>query len=62
MVETVCDSVREACPTLPGAEALHWPFPDPAHAEGSEPEKLAVFRNVREQIRKRIQEYPGVAD
>ena len=48
LVVTVCDSAREACPALPGAaETLHWPFPDPAHAEGSEAEKLEVFRSAQ---------------
>ncbi len=58
LVITVCDSARESCPYFPGAkETLHWPFFDPAHAEGSEVEKLAVFRDVRDQIRHRISMY-----
>jgi len=36
-VITVCDRVRESCPTLPGdPERIHWSFPDPAAVEGSE--------------------------
>jgi len=58
LVITVCDSAREACPSFPGArETLHWPFQDPADAEGTEAEQLEVFRQVRDQIRSRIAEF-----
>lgn len=58
LVVTVCDSAREACPVIPGAVALvHWPFEDPADAEGSEEQKLAVFRRVRDEIRERIESF-----
>ena len=55
---TVCDSAKESCPVLAGVkETLHWPFFDPAEAEGSEEEKLAVFREVRDQIKSKIEAY-----
>lgn len=55
VVVTVCGNAQEACPTFSGAkQMLHWPFDDPAHAVGSEDEKLAVFRSVRDQIHARI--------
>jgi len=58
VVVTVCDGAKEACPTFPHARRmLHWPFEDPAHAAGSESEKLAVFQRVRNEIRTRIAEY-----
>ena len=58
LVVTVCDSAKETCPALPGAtETLHWPFFDPADAEGSDEEKLAVFRKVRDQIGAQIKSY-----
>jgi len=58
VVVTVCDGAKEACPTFPGAkEMLHWPFEDPAHAAGTEAEKLVVFRGVRDEIRTRTAEY-----
>jgi arsenate reductase len=58
LVITVCDSAQESCPVFPGAkQTLHWPFEDPAHATGSDEEKLAVFRQVRDQIRQRISSY-----
>lgn len=55
LVVTVCDSARDVCPAFAGAtETLHWPFADPAHATGSEEEKMQMFRDVRDQIRDRI--------
>ncbi len=50
-VITVCDQAREACPVLPGAHAsLHWGLEDPAAAPGTDDERLAVFRRVRDEI------------
>ena len=52
---TVCDDAREACPFFPGARTqLHWSFDDPSAATGSEEERLAVFRRVRDEIGARI--------
>ena len=54
-VITVCDQANEACPVFFGArERLHWSFPDPSRATGSEDEQLAVYRQVRDAIRQRI--------
>jgi arsenate reductase len=51
-VLTVCDHARESCPVYPGhANRLHRAFEDPAAAEGTEEERLAAFRRVRDQIR-----------
>ena len=58
LVVTVCDSARESCPTLAGAkQILHWPFPDPADATGSDAEKKKVFRDIRDQIAARIEKF-----
>ena len=55
-VITVCDQANEACPVFFGAkERLHWSFPDPSRATGSEAEQLAVYRSVRDAIRARIE-------
>jgi arsenate reductase len=55
-VITVCDDANEACPFFPGASTrLHWSFEDPSKAEGSEEERLKVFRRVRDGIRDRVQ-------
>ena len=51
-VITVCGNADEACPVFPGQRNRHhFPFDDPAHAEGTEEEKLAVFRRVRDEIK-----------
>jgi arsenate reductase len=55
-VITVCDDANEACPFFPGAQnRLHWSFEDPSRAEGSDEERLAVFRRVRDGIKDRVQ-------
>lgn len=54
-VITVCDNAKESCPIFPGEpHQLHWSFEDPAAAEGTPEEKLAVFRKIRDQIYGRI--------
>ncbi len=55
LVVTVCDSAREACPAFPRPVAkLHLSFLDPAAVEGTEEERMAVFRRVRDEIRDRL--------
>jgi arsenate reductase len=55
-VITVCDQANEACPVFFGArERLHWSFPDPSKATGTETEQLATYRAVRDAIRARIE-------
>jgi arsenate reductase len=47
---------EEKCPTYPGArERLVWPFRDPAHAEGSDAEKLKIFRETRDSIKRKLE-------
>lgn len=51
-VVTVCGNADQACPLFPGqVHRHHWGFEDPALAEGSDEEKLACFRQVRDQIK-----------
>ncbi len=55
LVITVCDSAKETCPVFPGTvEQIHISFPDPADAEGSDDERMAMFRSVRDAIRERL--------
>jgi len=55
---TVCDDANERCPWVPGSvKRLHWSFPDPSRATGSEEERLAVFRRVRDQIQERLTDW-----
>ena len=50
-VITVCGNADQVCPMFPGqVNRHHFPFPDPAHATGTEEEQLAVFRKVRDDI------------
>ena len=56
LVVTVCDEAAEECPFFPGARRqVHWGFPDPSAATGTEAERLAVFRAVRDAIAARIE-------
>jgi arsenate reductase (thioredoxin) len=51
-VITVCDNAKEACPVFFGtAKRLHHTFDDPAALDGSEEERMAIFRRVRDQLR-----------
>ena len=55
---TVCDDANERCPWVPGSvKRLHWSFPDPSRATGTEEERLAVFRRVRDQIQERLTDW-----
>jgi arsenate reductase len=57
-VITVCDDANETCPVFPGpARRIHWSFPDPSAAQGSEEERLAVYRTVRDSIEDRLTEW-----
>jgi len=57
-VITVCDNARDACPAFPGAKAqLHWPFSDPAAVQGTDQQRIAMFREVRDQIAERVKAF-----
>ncbi len=57
-VITVCGNADQACPMFPGqVNRHHWGFDDPAHATGTEEEQLAVFRRVRDEIRRVFEAY-----
>jgi len=56
-VVTVCGNADQNCPALPaGTRKEHWPLEDPAHAAGTDEEKLDVFRASRDDIRDRVVE------
>ncbi|MDZ7261046.1 MAG: arsenate reductase ArsC [candidate division KSB1 bacterium] len=57
VVITVCDSAQETCPFFPGKKVIHHSFPDPAEATGPEDEQLAVFRQVRDQIKQWVRSF-----
>jgi arsenate reductase len=57
-VITVCGNADQACPVFPGQlNRHHWGFDDPAHAQGDEQAQLAVFRRVRDEIRRVFEAY-----
>ncbi len=52
---TVCPNAEAHCPIFPGISfRFYWPFDDPAAVDGTDDEKLAKFREVRDQIDQRI--------
>jgi arsenate reductase (thioredoxin) len=51
-VITVCDNAKESCPVFPSTtKRIHWSLEDPAAVQGSEDQRLAEFRRIRDQIR-----------
>jgi len=51
----VCEEACEACPYVPGARTvLRWSFDDPSAATGSEEERLAEFRRVRDELANQV--------
>jgi len=55
----VCEKAEKTCPKVfPGVLVrLFWPFDDPAAAVGDEKEKLAKFREVRDQIEEQVKSW-----
>jgi arsenate reductase len=57
-VITLCDDAAKSCPAFGGqGKRLHWPFEDPAGAIGTLAKRLAVFRRVRDEIKRKIEEF-----
>ena len=57
-VITVCDNVKESCPVFPGnTRRIHWSIPDPAAMDGSEQERLAAFRRVRDSLAETLRDF-----
>lgn len=58
-VITVCSEAEaKGCPIFPGVTTrLHWPFTDPSALAGTEEEKLRQTRNIRDEIRAKIEEW-----
>src|SRR5579863_3029672 len=57
-VITVCDAANETCPVFPATtRRIHWSFADPASVKGSQEEREAAFRGVRDQIHARLRTF-----
>ena len=57
-VVTVCDNARDNCPLFPGGgQRIHWSFEDPAAVQGTDEERRAAFRRIRDQIQERVQAF-----
>lgn len=55
LVITLCGDARDRCPVTPATVSKrHWPLPDPAQATGTAADRLAVFRQVRDELRRRV--------
>jgi arsenate reductase len=58
-VLTVCDNAKESCRTFPAKTVMiHQSFEDPASLQGTEQERLAFFRRVRDQMRRYLNGFP----
>ncbi len=57
-VITLCGEAAEKCPVFPArTKTMHWGLPDPSIAEGSQADRLIVFRKVRGQISRKLEEF-----
>ena len=57
---TVCDRAEKSCPVFPGMGIrLHWPVEDPAVFVGTEKERLARFREARDQLDQKVRDWLG---
>ena len=57
-VITVCDNAKESCPVFAATtKRLHWSLDDPTAVQGTEEERLAEFRRVRDQLRSLLRQF-----
>jgi len=57
-VVTLCDEAAQRCPALPARRArLHWSLPDPAGAAGDPAQRQVIFRQLREEIERRLRDW-----
>ena len=57
-VVPVCEEGAAACPMIPGDHVVErWQFDDPATASGTDEQRLAVFRRVRDEIAEQVRDF-----
>jgi len=57
-VVPVCEEGAAACPMIPGDHVVErWQFDDPATASGTDEQRLAVFRRVRDEIAEKVRDF-----
>ncbi len=57
-VITVCDHANQHCPNLTAkVKRIHWSVEDPVAPAGDEAAQLAAFRRVRDDMRRRLQQF-----
>ncbi len=54
VVITLCGDPAEVCPTVRAPRVIHWPLHDPARAQGTDDEVMAVLRQVRDDLEGRV--------
>jgi arsenate reductase len=55
LIVTLCGDARDRCPVIPPqTQSIHWPLPDPAQATGTNEQKMIVFRQVRDKIKRLV--------
>lgn len=60
---TLCGNANDNCPaTPPNVKRLHWGLDDPAKAQGTDEERMAVFRRVRDELRSLIEMFAREAE
>jgi len=61
-VVTVCDNANDSCPVFPGAtRRIHWGLADPAAVTGSEEDRQAAFRRIRDELHGLVREFAQTA-
>lgn len=56
LVVTVCDRAHQSCPLVQHAKIMHRNFLDPVLVAGSVKKKLAVYRQVRDDIKNMVED------
>jgi arsenate reductase len=62
-VITVCDQAAQHCPQFPAVtKHIHWSVEDPVDPHGDEEAQVAMFRKVRDDLRRRLKAFVAESD